>query len=99
MVINARSIAVRMNENERASKSVSCMRVVKSSVSVRRGGGVATDNPRLMEIELHEEGAARLDVPEIIGQTVGVIAHDSFKEGCKGHNLSVHRSVHREGAL
>ena len=52
-----------------------------------------------MEIELDEEGVVRLDVPQIIGQTVGVVAHGSCKEGCKGNNLSAHGSVHHEGAL
>ena len=66
---------------------------------IERAGGVATDNPRLMEIELHEEGVLRSDVPEIVGQTVSVIAHGSCKEVCKVHNLSAHRSVHHEGAL
>ena len=35
VVINALSIAVRMNEESGASKSVSCMRVAKSSVRAR----------------------------------------------------------------
>ena len=64
-----------------------------------RAGGVATNNPQLMEIELQEECVTRSYVPEIIGWAVGVIAHGSCKEGCKGHNLSAHRSVHCEGAL